>query len=59
MMTFCDGRVQFIAQTIDYLVYQHIMTPDSEAAGEALTMNDDPNLPGNLRTSVFYPKSIE
>ena len=31
--TFCDGHVQPLDEGIDYRVYQHLMTPDSAAAG--------------------------
>jgi prepilin-type processing-associated H-X9-DG protein len=31
--TFCDGHLQFLRENIDYQVYQHLMTPDSQAAG--------------------------
>lgn len=31
--TFCDGHVRTISEEIDYRVYQHLMTPDSSAAG--------------------------
>jgi prepilin-type N-terminal cleavage/methylation domain-containing protein/prepilin-type processing-associated H-X9-DG protein len=31
--TFCDGHLQFLGDDIDYQVYQHLMTPDSQAAG--------------------------
>ncbi len=30
---FCDGHVEFQADDVDYLVYQHLMTPDSKKAG--------------------------
>lgn len=32
-VVFCDGHVDFITDDIDYSVYQHLMTPDSKAAG--------------------------
>ncbi len=31
IMTFCDGHSQFVAESIDYGVYQHIMTPHGRA----------------------------
>ena len=31
--TFCDGHVRALDEGIDYRVYQHLMTPDSAAAG--------------------------
>lgn len=34
--SFCDGHQQFLNDSIDYVVYQHIMTPASRAAGQAL-----------------------
>jgi prepilin-type processing-associated H-X9-DG protein len=33
LMTFCDGHTQFIADTQDYGVYQHIMTPSGKRLG--------------------------
>lgn len=30
---YCDGHVEFQADDIDYLIYQHLMTPDSAKAG--------------------------
>lgn len=33
IMTFCDGHTQFVADTIDYGVFQHIMTPYGKAYG--------------------------
>jgi prepilin-type N-terminal cleavage/methylation domain-containing protein/prepilin-type processing-associated H-X9-DG protein len=57
--SFCDGRQQFISETIDYLVYQHIMTPDSELAGEFTGMPIDGAPPENLRESIYDAASIE
>ncbi len=34
--TFCDGHGQFLREDIDYLVYQHLMTPHGQGAGRAL-----------------------
>lgn len=31
--TFCDGHQQFLHEEIDYLTYQHLMTPHSMGAG--------------------------
>jgi hypothetical protein len=36
MATFCDGRQQFLRQDIDYITYEHLMTPNSETAGKLL-----------------------
>jgi hypothetical protein len=33
LATFCDGHTQFISDTIDYSVYQHLMTPCDKDAG--------------------------
>ncbi len=57
VMSFCDGRTQFINERIDYLVYQHLMSPDSEEA--ALLTGMDPELLGNLRNTVYDPAGIE
>ena len=35
IVAFCDGHTQFLLDNIDYRVYQHLMTPDSRAAGLA------------------------
>ena len=35
VVSFCDGSQQFLRDDIDYTVYQHLMTPDSAAAGIA------------------------
>jgi prepilin-type processing-associated H-X9-DG protein len=32
---FCDGHAQFLSESIDYGVFQHMMTPDSKEAGLA------------------------
>ena len=31
-VTFCDGRVRSISENIDYIVYVHLMTPDSRGS---------------------------
>lgn len=56
VMTFCDGRSQFVSETIDYLTYQHIMSPDGETMGKRLNMYPDRG--PNLRTTVFDPVAI-
>lgn len=33
VVSFCDGHQKFLRDNIDYVVYQHLMTPDSAAAG--------------------------
>ena len=33
IVSFCDGRQQFLDEGIDYRVYQHLMSPDSRTAG--------------------------
>ena len=35
IVSFCDGHQYFLREDIDYRVYQHLMTPDSAAAGVA------------------------
>jgi len=32
-VSFCDGHQYFLREDIDYEVYQHLMTPDSDGAG--------------------------
>jgi prepilin-type N-terminal cleavage/methylation domain-containing protein len=39
--SFCDGRQQFLSQEIDYLTYEHLMTPNGEAAGTILHNQPD------------------
>jgi prepilin-type N-terminal cleavage/methylation domain-containing protein/prepilin-type processing-associated H-X9-DG protein len=42
-MFFCDNHYQFVAETIDYLVYQHIMSPwGDEAAVRTWGVNPTP-----------------
>jgi prepilin-type N-terminal cleavage/methylation domain-containing protein/prepilin-type processing-associated H-X9-DG protein len=36
-VTFCDGHTQFVADTIDYIVYCHLMTTRGKAAATAPT----------------------
>jgi len=33
VVSFCDGHQEFLREDIDYQVFQHLMTPDSRAAG--------------------------
>jgi prepilin-type processing-associated H-X9-DG protein len=33
VVSYCDGHVDFLRDDIDYLVYQHLMTPYGEGAG--------------------------
>ena len=40
MASFCDGHQLFLREDIDYRVYQHLMTPDSAAAGVAGELKD-------------------
>lgn len=44
--TFCDGHTRPIAETVDYLTYKHLMTPDGQEAGKKLGDT-------NLNTTVF------
>jgi len=41
VVSFCDGRQQFLHEEIDYLTYEHLMTPNSEGAG--LFLHNQPN----------------
>jgi prepilin-type processing-associated H-X9-DG protein len=56
VMTFCDGRQQFVSDTLDYLVYQHIMTPDGQTIAARLQMRVDQG--PNLRTTLYDPASL-
>lgn len=56
--SFCDGHQQFVREDIDYLVYQHIMTPDSSKAGMDFGLSDDPPPPANLRNAPFDPAAL-
>ena len=38
--SFCDGHQCFLREDIDYRVYQHLMTPDSRAAGISGTLSE-------------------
>lgn len=33
MASFCDGHQKFISERIDYITYQHLMTPDDQQTG--------------------------
>ncbi|MEN6497123.1 MAG: DUF1559 domain-containing protein [Thermoguttaceae bacterium] len=39
VVSFCDGHQEFLRDDIDYQVYQHLMTPDSKAAGVTATFD--------------------
>jgi prepilin-type N-terminal cleavage/methylation domain-containing protein len=55
--TFCDGHGKFIRDDINYLVYQHLMTPDSQEARQrivdARSDPNDPNLGGTLDENSY------
>jgi prepilin-type N-terminal cleavage/methylation domain-containing protein/prepilin-type processing-associated H-X9-DG protein len=40
--SFCDGHQQFLSELIDYLTYEHLMTPHSEGAGNQLWRSGTP-----------------
>jgi prepilin-type N-terminal cleavage/methylation domain-containing protein/prepilin-type processing-associated H-X9-DG protein len=40
IVAFCDRHVHFLRDDIDYLTYQHLMTPDSRAAGLSGVLNE-------------------
>jgi prepilin-type N-terminal cleavage/methylation domain-containing protein/prepilin-type processing-associated H-X9-DG protein len=42
MIAFCDGRVQFVSETIDYNVYARLMTSDGQKYKRAGQKNPDP-----------------
>jgi len=46
IVSFCDGHQYFLRDDIDYVTYQHLMTPNSSAAGVA-TANMPVLLDGN------------
>ncbi|MEE8450701.1 MAG: DUF1559 domain-containing protein [Thermoguttaceae bacterium] len=61
IVAFCDGHTQFLGDNIHYLVYQHLMTPDSKRARSEMLQalygpdptidpatHPDPNLKGTL-----------
>ncbi len=39
--TFCDGHTKFLAEDINYRVFQHLMTPDSSKAGIPGVLDED------------------
>jgi prepilin-type processing-associated H-X9-DG protein len=53
---FGDGHATFVSETMEYLIYQHLMTPYGKKAGtiSATVMNPAPTLP-NLRTDIYDP----
>jgi len=40
VVSFCDGHQDFLREDINYAVYQHLMTPDSNAAGISGTLSE-------------------
>ena len=54
-VTFCDGHGQFFSSSMAYSVYQHLMTPDSARARDALLAAGVPdvNLKGILSDADF------
>ena len=54
---FADGHGQFLSEGIDYLIYQHLMTPYGQRAAQVAEMNQTPTLP-NLLNTVFDPGDI-
>jgi len=40
IVTFCDTHSKILREDVDYTVYQHLMTPDSKAAGIHGTLDD-------------------
>lgn len=53
VMSFCDGHQQFVADTIDYHVFRHLMTPDSKDAKAGMVSPDPNGVPGVLKTGAF------
>ncbi len=54
VVSFCDGHAKFLAEDISYVVFQHLMTPDSRRARQSLGLGpDDPNLFGVLNEADF------
>jgi prepilin-type processing-associated H-X9-DG protein len=41
IVSFCDGHQQFLSDDTQYRVYQHLMTPDSSAAGVPGVLKDE------------------
>ena len=39
--SFCDGHQEFMAETIDYNVWRHLMTPNGVRSGVIGTLNED------------------
>ena len=50
---FCDGHVRTIRDDIDYVVYQHLMTPDSKGARKKLSSPAD-NILGVFDEAELY-----
>lgn len=57
-VVFCDGHYQFVAETIDYLIYQHFMSPwGDEAAVRTWGANPTPP-PRSLAPVGSYGQTI-
>lgn len=60
VMTFCDGHVRFVDESIDYPVYCHLMTPHGKFtaspgnANEQFRKDDFPTTPGILEGRSAY-----
>jgi prepilin-type N-terminal cleavage/methylation domain-containing protein len=40
LITYCDGHQQFLNERINYITYQHLMTPDDQRAGLCVQVQD-------------------
>ena len=47
LVAFCDGHTQYLRDNVDYVVYQHLMTPDSRQARK-VAVDDNGWNPANL-----------
>ena len=56
---FGDGHGSFMSETMEYLVYQHIMTTWGRRAGQMAEMNPNPSAGyTNIRVNVFDPSKL-
>ncbi len=54
---YCDGHGRPLSDSLDYLIYQHLMTPWGSKAAQDAEMNATPTLP-NLRTQPLDPGNL-
>ncbi len=59
VMTFCDGRVAFVRETIDYKVYLSLMTPDGARSQPPGVIAPPPNAYSTVQVNPLGDNAIE